>query len=188
MNFSGSTSGKNLACQHRRCKRHGFDPWVRKIPWSRNWQLPLVFLSRKSVDRGAWWGYSRWWHKESDMNEWLNSKPKILHGDDCFSWLAETSWDRRNFLPRIMCFIACTLPFSSVAQSCLTLCDPMDCSMPVLSVHHQLPEFTQTHVHWVGDAIQPSHPLVFPSPPAFNSPSIRVFSSESVLHIRWPKY
>ena len=49
--------------------------------------------------------------------------------------------------------------FSSVAQSCPTLCDPMNCSMPGLPVHHQLPEFTQTHVHRVGDAIQPSHPL-----------------------------
>ena len=58
--------------------------------------------------------------------------------------------------------------FRSVAQSCPTLCDPMDCSMPGLPVHHQLPEFTQTHVHQVGDAIQPSHPLSSPSPPAFN--------------------
>ena len=58
--------------------------------------------------------------------------------------------------------------FSSVAQSCPTLCDPMDCSTPDLPVHHQLPEFTQTHVHWVSDAIQPSHPLLYPSAPAFN--------------------
>ena len=56
--------------------------------------------------------------------------------------------------------------FSSVAQSCPSLCDPMDCSMPGIPVHHQLPEFTQTHVHRVGDAIQPSHPLSSPSPPA----------------------
>ena len=53
---------------------------------------------------------------------------------------------------------------SSVTQSCPTLCDPMNCSMPGLPVHHQLPEFTQTHVHWVSDAIQPSHPLSSPSP------------------------
>ena len=53
-----------------------------------------------------------------------------------------------------------SVPFSSVAQSCPTLCDPMNCSMPGLPVHHQLPEFTQTHVHQVGDAIQPSHPVV----------------------------
>ena len=61
-----------------------------------------------------------------------------------------------------------TVQFSSVAQSCLTLCDPMDWNMPGLSVHHQLPEFTQTHVHWDSDAIQPSHPLSSPSPSAFN--------------------
>ena len=60
------------------------------------------------------------------------------------------------------------LHFSSVTQSCQTLCNPMDCSMPGFPVHHQLPEFTQTHVHWVGDAIQPSHPLSSPSPPTFN--------------------
>ena len=58
--------------------------------------------------------------------------------------------------------------FSSVAQSCPTLCDPMNCSTPGLPVHHQLPEFTQTHVHWVGDAIQPSHPLLSPYPPSPN--------------------
>ena len=58
--------------------------------------------------------------------------------------------------------------FSSVTQSCPTLCDPMDCSMPGLPAHHQLPESAQTHVHRVGDAIQPSHPLSSPSPPAFS--------------------
>ena len=58
--------------------------------------------------------------------------------------------------------------FSSVTQSCLTVCDPMNCSMPGLPVHHQLPEFTQTRVHWVSDAIQPSHPRSSPSPPAPN--------------------
>ena len=78
--------------------------------------------------------------------------------------------------------------FSSVAQSCPTLCDPMDHSMPGLPVHHQLLEFTQTHVHRVGDAIQPSHPLSYPLflPSIF--PSIRVCLNESALHIRWPKY
>ena len=58
--------------------------------------------------------------------------------------------------------------FSSVAQLCLTLCDPMDCSMPGFPVHHQLPDLAQTHVHWVGDTIQPSHPLLSPSLPALN--------------------
>ena len=77
---------------------------------------------------------------------------------------------------------------SSVSQSCLTLCDPMNRSTPGLPVRHQLPEFTQTHVHRVSDAIQPSHPLSSPSPPAFNLSQNRVFSNESALCIRWPKY
>ena len=61
-----------------------------------------------------------------------------------------------------------SVKFSSVAQSCLILCDPLNRSMPGLPVHHQLPESTQTYVHWVSDAIQPSHPLLSPSPPALN--------------------
>ena len=80
------------------------------------------------------------------------------------------------------------IQFSSVPQSCLTLWDPMYCSKPGLPVHHQLPESTQTHVHWVSDAIQPSHPLLSPSPPPLNLSSIRGFSNESTLHMRWPKY
>ena len=78
--------------------------------------------------------------------------------------------------------------FSSVTQSCPTLFDPMNPSTSGLPVHHQLPEFTQTHIHQVGDAIQPSHPLSPPSPLAPNPPSIRVFSNESALRMRSPKY
>ena len=81
--------------------------------------------------------------------------------------------------------------FRSVAQSCPTLCDPMDCHMPGFPVHYQLSELAQSPVHWVCDVIQPSHPLSSPFPPAFNlsqHQAIRFFSSESVLHIRWPKY
>ena len=77
----------------------------------------------------------------------------------------------------------CFSQFSSVAQSCPTLCDLMNHSMPGLPVHHQLPELTQTHVHRVRDANQPSHPLSSPIPS-----SIRVFSNESTLRMRWPKY
>ena len=73
--------------------------------------------------------------------------------------------------------------FSSVAQPCLTLCNPMNCSTPGLPVHHQLPESTQTHVHWVGDTIQPSHPLLSPSPPALNlSQHQGLFKWVSSLH------
>ena len=78
--------------------------------------------------------------------------------------------------------------FSSVTNSCPTLCYPMNRSTPGLPVHHQLPEFTQTHVSLVGDAIQPSHPLppLLLQPPI--PPSFRVFSNESTLCMRWPKY
>ena len=106
------------------------------------------------------------------------------------------SWGSRNFklkvvnksLWRRLVWWKHMHQFSTVAQSCLTLCNPMNCSMPGLPVHHQLLENTQTHVHWVGDATQPSHPLssllLLPS----IVPSIRVFSNESALHIRWPNY
>ena len=77
--------------------------------------------------------------------------------------------------------------FCSVAPSRLALCDPIDCSMPRFPVLHHLLELAQTHVHCVGDAIPPSHPLLSPYPPAFYFHSIRVFSNESALHIRWPK-
>ena len=76
--------------------------------------------------------------------------------------------------------------FSSVTQSCPTLCDPMNHSTPGLPVHHQLLEFTQTHVHWVSDAIQPSHPRSSPSPPAPN-PSQHQSLFQWIMQ-RWPKY
>ena len=81
-----------------------------------------------------------------------------------------------------------SVEFSSVAQSFLTLCDPMNHSTPGLTVHNKLPESTQTSVHWVGDAIKPSHPLSSPSPPALNLFQHRgLFKWVSSL-LRWPKY
>ena len=91
-------------------------------------------------------------------------------------WFCLTFLNRTRFMvstnplkTNIWSPISCLLSiFSSVAHLCPTLCDPMDCSTPGLLVHSQPPEFTQTHVHWAIDAIQPSHPLLSPSPPAFN--------------------
>ena len=81
-----------------------------------------------------------------------------------------------------------SVQFSSVTQSCPTLCDPMNRSTPGLPVLHQLPEFTQTHVHRVGDAIQPSHSRSSTSPPSSSPSHLRVFPNESTLCMRWPKY
>ena len=81
----------------------------------------------------------------------------------------ESFWFLREIRMRVLLgSIFLVVQFSSVTQSCPTLCDPMNRSTTGLPVHHQLPEFTQTHVHWVSDAIQPSHPLSSPSPPAPN--------------------
>ena len=107
-------------------------------------------------------------------------------------WLLLTAWLHEQVLKKMERTVtyphwrAGSVQFSSVAQLCQTLCDPMDHSMPGLPVHHQLSEFTQTHACWVSDTIQPSHPLS-PPPPAFNLSQHQV-SNESVLRIRWPKY
>ena len=94
----------------------------------------------------------------------------------------------QHITSRVVHTVACISQIRSVAQLCPTLCNPMNRSTPGLPVHHQLPEFTENHVHLVSDAIQPSHPLLslihlHPIPP-----SIRVCSNESTLRMRWPKY
>ena len=88
----------------------------------------------------------------------VNIFGSILFGTLCASW----SWMSVSF-PRLS-----SVQFSSVSQLCSTLCDPMNRSTPGLPVHHQLPEFTQTHIHWVGDDFQPSYALSSPSPPTPN--------------------
>ena len=97
--------------------------------------------------------YINWWIYEffSIHNDWWSRASKLC---------------KSLFLTRLT-LIICSVQFSLIAQLCLTLCDPMYHSTPGFPVHHQLPEFTQTHVHWVGDPIQPSHPLSSPSPSAF---------------------
>ena len=82
-------------------------------------------------------------------------------------------------------FLSCSRSVQLLGH--VQLCDPRG-FMPGSPAHHQISKFTQTYVHWVSDAIQASHPLSSPSPPTFNLPSIRVFSNESALHIRWSNY
>ena len=104
----------------------------------------------------------------------LKSHPKIWHRD--MKWA-------NTIRKMALIDLLYTVQFSSVAQLCLTLWDPMDRSTPGLPVHHQLPDFTQTHVHWIGEAIQPSHLLLSPFPPSFNlSQHHGLFQWVSSLH------
>ena len=109
------------------------------------------------------WLWKTVWRFLKKLQIVLSYDPAIPLLDIYPKYLKAGSW--RDF-GRLKAFSSVQL--SSVTQSCPTPCDPMNRSMPGLPVHHQLPEFTQTHVHQVGDAIQPSHPLTSPSPPAPN--------------------
>ena len=134
--------------------------------WRRKWQPTPVFLPGKSQGWGSLVGCRLWGRIESDTTE-ATQQQWMVHcqGVRSHSW----HWCQ---LSVSMLFLwaspSVQFSFSSVAQSCPTFCDPMNRSMPGLPVHHQLPEFTQTHVHRVSYAIQPSHPLSSPSPPAPN--------------------
>ena len=137
-------------------------------------------LQELVMDREAWHaavhGFTKSWTRLSNWTE-PSRKPLIVWitancGKFLMTWEYQEMWPacweifmqvRKQELELDM-----EQQFSSVAQLCPTLCDPMNHSMPGLPVHHQLLESTQTHVHWVSDANQPSHPLSFPSPPALN--------------------
>ena len=94
----------------------------------------------------------------------------MVANDKVYQWVyirkEEVTFFKMQYSRNFMLLNLVLPQFSSVTQLCPTLCDPMNCSTPGLPVHHQLPQFTQTHIHWVSDAIQPSHPLSSPSPPA----------------------
>ena len=105
--------------------------------------------------------------------------------DSCFlqyfNCFYEFTYWKNLLITKTKTLLACS-------ESCLTLCDPMDCSTTGLPVHHQLPESTQTHVHWISDAIQPSYPLLSPSPPTFNLSQYQGFFKWVSFHVRWPQY
>ena len=130
---------------------------------------------------------------QARLLEWIaipfsrgSSWPKDQTQFSCIAGRFLTIWvtrETRSLYNRYNIYNLSLVQFSSVAQSCPTLCDPMNCSMPGLPVHHQLLESTQTHVHQVSDAIQPSHPLSSPSPPVLNpSQHLGLFQWVSCSH------
>ena len=149
------------------CRRHRFDPWVGKIPWRRKWQpipvfFPGEFHGQRSLASYVVHGIVRTQTRlrdcttaNSPLYSSLSSAVFAIVKGISFKWI----FSLLSNLP---------YQFSSVTQSCLTLCDPMDCSTPGFPVRHQLPEFIQTHIPCVGDAYQLSHPLSSPSSPTFN--------------------
>ena len=146
----------------------------------RSWEVgngnPLQYSCLGNhIHRGAWWaivhGIMKSWAQLSDWAQNLRTSAG--------NWMWQHQWQNTENGSKIntewrigsnFCAIDSFFNtyFISVAQLCLTLCDPMDCSMAGFPVYHQLLELAQTHIHWVSDVIQPSHPLSSPSPPAFN--------------------
>ena len=154
------------ACKETACNAGdpGSIPWLGRSPGKGNSNELQYACLENSTDRGAW---------QATVHGVPNSQTQLSN------FHLSLSQHNTSFS---------SVQFNSVAQSCPTLRDPMNRSTPGLPVHHKLPEFTQTHVHRISDAIQPSHPLSSPSPPAPILPSIRVFSNELTLHTRWSMY
>ena len=143
-------SGKKFYFPHKRDRNGWFSPF------------PLFLWERKDVMPGAMVAMTMRQHRSNPVVIMLLKQSQVLPTSIFLTWRKRaTTWAHLHPLFH-------SVQFSSVTQSCSTLSDPMDCNTPGLPVHHQLLEFTQTHVHWVGDAIQLSHPLLSPSPSAFN--------------------
>ena len=169
-------------------------PLITKSFTSSVWQIKLsgrstfFYLHRRWKITQSFAGSLFCWWQDSNT-EGRRRGPAVPAESSCVGGRRESSvtvtWRIRMEAPGVWLRPA---QLGSVAQSCQTLCDPMDCITPGFPVHHQLPELAQTHVHWVSDAIQPSHPLSSPSPPAFSLSQHQGFSNESALPIRWPKY
>ena len=135
---------KNLPVMQ--CGRPGFDPWVRKIPWKRKWKPNPVFLPGEYHGQRSLPGY-----KELDRTE-----------------VTEHAHTQSVYILNYLCVMINCCFCSSVSQLCLSLCDPMDCSMPGLPVPHHLSEFAQVYVYCISDTILPSHPLMTSSPSILN--------------------
>ena len=158
-----------LQCMHARILSHCNRVRLCATLWTVAHQAPpsTEYWSGLPVPSPSWhYGTSKFWEFRSKRHPlyWV----KLAQLDRTFQIKSTLKNKKLNVLSLYQSFKLYSVQSSSVIQSCSTLCDPMDCSTPGLPVHHPLPESTQTHVHWVGDAIQPSHPLLSPSPPAFN--------------------
>ena len=168
--------GKESTCQCRGLRRQGFNPWVRKIPWSRKWhpngitwnipwteepgRLQSIWLQRIEQD---------WAHTQAPFSN-----------RETFGKLCNSSEFLVFFVYRLAVII---LVQSNNTYSCPTFCHPMDCSMPGFPVFHCLLEFAQIHVDWVHDTIQPSHSLLTPSPSVLNLSQYQdLFQWVSLLH------
>ena len=141
LGFPGGSVGKESACQCRRGKRCGFDPWVRKIPSRGKWQPIPVFLPGKSYGQRSLAGYIQSTGSQRVRHAREHAHTRI--------WLVAIFLDINPiYITQVPSLDPDgSVQFSSVAQSCLTVCNSMDCSTPGLPDHHQLLEFTQTHVH-----------------------------------------
>ena len=160
--FRGSFQSRDQTQVSRTAGRF-FTIWA-----SKEVQISYINAYIWNLERWYWWTCMQGKNRDTDIENRRVDKEGAGEGGHI----------KTVTLPRIH-----AVQFSSVSQSCLTLCDSMDCSTPGLPVHHQLPESTQTHVHWVGDASQPSHPLSSPSPPALNlSQHQGLFQWVSSLH------
>ena len=143
-------------------------------------QTPVWFLSREDPLEKIGYPHQHSW--TSVVAQMVNNSTALQE-----TWVRSLGWEdpleKGTATHTSILAWRISIRISSVAQSCPTLCNPMECSMPGLPVHHQFPEFTQTHVHWVGDDIQPPHPLPSPSPPVFNlSQHQGLFQWVSSLH------
>ena len=156
------------------------------MPFVTSWmELEIIILSKSKRERQIPYDIIYMWNRKHDINELLWNRKRLTDIENRLvvakgagggmNWesgvsrckLLFTEWINKVLLYSTMNYIQ-WVQFSSVIQSCPILCNPMNRSMPGLPVHYQLPESTQTKVHWIGDTIQPSHPLSFPSPPALN--------------------
>ena len=179
VNFLGGSDDNESACS---VGNTGLSPQWGRSPGEGNGYPFQYSCLENSVDRGDWWATV---HRVAKSWTWLSD----FHFLSIHSWA--TSLDTSLKMLPVVSYIAMNLWHKEQSRDTVHLHDTVQFSRSVLRgfpVHHQLPEFTQTHVHWVSDAIQPSHPLSSPSLPAFNLSQHQGFSSELVLHIRWPKY